>query len=85
MPEILVYVNQPSGEEHPPGVPSLEEVADTVAALEPISGVRSDRAGSVLRVSFAGGRAEQEEIERAIEASGYEIQRLSISGDYPEA
>lgn len=38
---------------------------------------------SVVAVSFEGGRAEQQEIERAVEEAGYEVSRLSVRSDFP--
>jgi hypothetical protein len=32
----------------------------------------------VVAVSFEGGKAEQEAIERAVEEAGYEVSRLSV-------
>jgi hypothetical protein len=38
----------------------------------------------VVAVSFEGGRAEREEIERAVEEAGYEISRLSVRTTFGE-
>jgi copper chaperone CopZ len=78
--EVHVYVNKPVGKD----VPALEEVGDTVSELGCVSDVRADTSGSVIAVSFDGGRTEQEEIEHTIEESGYEIGRLSVRSDFPE-
>jgi hypothetical protein len=37
----------------------------------------------VVAVTFTGGRAEQKEIERVIEETGYEISRRSVRTDFP--
>ncbi len=51
--------------------------------LEHVSEARADPIASVVAVSFEGGRAEQQEIERAIEEAGYEVSRLSVRSDFP--
>jgi copper chaperone CopZ len=51
--------------------------------LEHVSEARADPTGNVVAVSFEGGRAEQQEIERAIEEAGYEVSRLSVRSDFP--
>ncbi len=79
MADVHVYVNRPANEE----VPALEELADSVRGLDHVSEVRADRSGSVLAISFEGGPTEQEEIERAVRDAGYELQRLSVRGDFP--
>jgi hypothetical protein len=38
----------------------------------------------VVAVSYEGGKAEQEEIERAVEEAGYEISRLSVRSTVKE-
>jgi copper chaperone CopZ len=42
-----------------------------------------DPTGNVVAVSFEGGQDEQQEIERTIEETGYEISRLSVRTDSP--
>lgn len=78
--EVHVYVNKPANKD----VLDLEEVGDTVSGLDYVSEARANVSHSVIVVSFDGGRAEQEEIERTIENTGYEIERLSIRSDFPE-
>ncbi len=80
MPDVHFYVNRPPEKE---GVSALENVGDALSKLNHVSGVEVDPAANVVAVSFEGGRAEQEEIERAIEEAGYEISRLSVRTDYP--
>ena len=47
------------------------------------SEARADPTASAVAVSFEGGRAEQQEIERAVEEAGYEVSRLSVRSDFP--
>jgi hypothetical protein len=37
-----------------------------------------------VAVSFEGGQAEQDAIERAVEDAGYEVSRLSVRSDFTE-
>ena len=73
MPDVMVWVNR-SGDE---GVPGLEELGRAVEGLHHVSEVDVRTEGSVMHVSFEGGKAEQEEIERAIRGAGYEIFKVS--------
>ena len=52
--------------------------------LELVSEVRFDPAGNVVAVSFEGGEAEQEAIERAVEEAGYEVSRISVRTTFAE-
>lgn len=79
MPDIHVYVNRPAEQD----VPALEDLEDVLKRLEHVSEARADPTGNVVAVSFEGGRAEQQEIERAIEEAGYEVSRLSVRSDFP--
>lgn len=79
MPDIHVYVNRPAEQD----VPALEGLEDVLKRLEHVSEARADPTGNVVAVSFEGGRAEQQEIERAIEEAGYEVSRLSVRSDFP--
>jgi copper chaperone CopZ len=47
--------------------------------LDHVSEVDVRVEGSVVHVSFEGGKAEQEEIEDAIRQAGYEIFKVSYS------
>jgi hypothetical protein len=38
----------------------------------------------VVAVSFAGGKAEQEEIKRTVEETGYKVSRLSVRTTFAE-
>ena len=86
MPDIHVYVNRPS-EQDVPALGGLEEVLNRLERilkrLEHVSEARADPTGNVVAVSFEGGRAEQQEIVRAIEEAGYEVSRLSVRSDFP--
>lgn len=77
MPEMVVWVTKPSEKD----VPDLEEVGERVQGLGCVSGTDVRTEGSVMRVSFEGGKAEQEEIKHAIRESGYEIFKVSHSED----
>jgi len=79
VPDIHVYVNRPSGKD----VPTLEELEDVLKRLEHVSEARADPTGNVVAVSFEGGQAEKQEIERAIKEVGYEVSRLSVRSDFP--
>ncbi|HKZ27458.1 MAG TPA: heavy-metal-associated domain-containing protein [Rubrobacteraceae bacterium] len=79
MPDIHVYVNRPSEQD----APALEGLEDILKRLEHVSEARADPTGNVVAVSFEGGRAEQQEIVRAIEEAGYEVSRLSVRSDFP--
>ena len=72
MPEVHFYLTNPPDTE---GVPTL---GDALRKLNYVSEVEVDTSGSVVAVLFEGGRDEQQEIERAIEETGYEISRLSV-------
>ncbi len=73
MPDVMVWVTKRGDED----VPDLETLGEEVGRLDRVSEVDVRVEGSVLHVSFEGGRAEQEEIEGAIRQSGYEIFKVS--------
>jgi copper chaperone CopZ len=79
VPDIHVYVNRPSEQD----VPALEGLENVLKRLGHVSEARADPTGNVVAVSFEGGRAEQQEIVRAIEEAGYEVSRLSVRSDFP--
>lgn len=79
MSDIHVYVTRPPEKD----VPGLEGLEDVLQRLEHVSEAQADPTGSVVAVSFEGGQAEQQEIERAIKEAGYEISRLSVRSDFP--
>ncbi len=73
MPDVMVWVTKPGDED----VQDLETLGEEVGRLDRVSEVDVRVEGSMLHVSFEGGRAEQEEIEGAIRQSGYEIFKVS--------
>ena len=73
MPDVVVWVTKPSDVD----VPELETLGGEVRRLDHVSEVGFMTEQSALRVSFEGGKAEQEEIERAIREAGYEIFKVS--------
>jgi copper chaperone CopZ len=78
--DVHVYINRPAGKEGA----DLEDLRESVARLEHVSDVRFEPAGNVVAVSFEGGQAEQDAIERAVEDAGYEVSRLSVRTDFTE-
>ncbi len=80
MPEIHIYVSRPAEKE---GV-TLEDLEETLRKLEHVSDVAANSPGNVVAVSFEGGQAQQEEIERAVEEAAYEISRLSVRSTFSE-
>ncbi len=79
MPEVHVYVNRPPEKD----VPALEDLEDALRRLDHVSEVTAEPTGNVIAVSYEGGRAEQQEIEQAVENAGYEISRLSVKSEPP--
>ena len=79
MADVHIYVNKPPEKD----VPALEDLEGVLKRLDYVSEVRADPTGSVVAVSFEGGRDEQEEIERTIEETGYEVSRLSVRTTFP--
>jgi copper chaperone CopZ len=80
MPDIHFYVTKPPEKD----VPAFEGLADVVTRLEHVSEAKANPTTSVVAVTFAGGRAEQQEIERAIKEAGYVVSRRSVRTDYPK-
>ena len=79
MPDIHLYINEPSEEE----VPAFEGLEDVVKRLEHVCEAKADPTTSVVAVTFEGGRAEKQEIERVIKDAGYVVSRRSVRSDYP--
>src|SRR5215217_2127189 len=77
MPDIHFYVTKPPEKD----VPAFEGLADVVKKLEYVSEAKADPTTSVVAVTFRGGRAEQQEIERAIKQAGYVVSRRSVRSD----
>ena len=80
MADVHVYVNRPADKEET----NLEDLEEALRKLEYVSEVDVDPPGNVVGVSFDGGQAQQEEIERAVEEAGYEVSRISIRSTFPE-
>jgi copper chaperone CopZ len=80
MPDIHVYFNRPAVKEGA----DLEDLKEAIEHLEHVSEVSFDRSGNVVAVSFEGGEAEQEAIERAVEEAGYEVSRISVRSTFSE-
>ncbi len=78
--DVHVYVTRPSEKE---GV-AWEDIEETLKKLEHVSEVRVHPPESVVAVSFEGGQAEREEIERAVEEAGYEVSRVSLRTTFAE-
>jgi hypothetical protein len=51
--------------------------------LHHISEAKAYPSYGVITVSFKGGADQEDEIERAIEKTGYEISRLSVREGFP--
>jgi copper chaperone CopZ len=78
--DVHVYVNRPAGKEGA----NLEDLEEALRKLEYVSEVEADPPGNVVAVSFEGGQAEREEIERAVEKAGYEVSRISVRTTFRE-
>jgi hypothetical protein len=79
VPEVHVYITKPQDKD----VPKLEDVENTLKGLHHISEAKAYPSYGVITVSFIGGWDEEDEIERVIEKTGYEISRLSIREGFP--
>ncbi len=80
MADVHVYVNRPAGKEGT----DLEDLEEALRKLEYVSEVELDPPGNVVAVSFEGGQAEREEIERTVEEAGYEVSRISVRTTFSE-
>jgi copper chaperone CopZ len=78
--DVHVYFNRPADKEGG----DLQDLKEALKNLEHVSEVRFDPSGNVVAVSFEGGQAEQEAIERAVEEAGYEVSRLSVRTTFAE-
>ena len=74
MADVHVYVTRPAQNE---GV-TLGDIEEVLSKLDYVSGVEVSPTESVVAVSFEGGKAEQEEIKRTVEETGYKVSRLSV-------
>ena len=80
MADVHIYVNRPSQKEGA----ALEDIEGVLRKLEYVSGVEVSPTGNVVAVTFEGGKAEQEEIKRTVEETGYKVSRLSVRTTFPE-
>ena len=80
MPDIHVYVTRPSDKDF---LEAFEGLEDVVKRLEHVSEAKADPTHSVVAVTFEGGRAEKQQIKRAIEEVGYKVSRLSVRSEFP--
>ncbi|MDQ3864275.1 MAG: heavy-metal-associated domain-containing protein [Actinomycetota bacterium] len=80
MSDVHVYVNRPAGKEGT----NLEDIEEALRELDYVSDVDLNPPGNVVAVSFEGGKAEREEIKRAVEEAGYEVSRLSVRSTFEE-
>ena len=77
MPDIHFFVTKPPEKD----VPALESLEGVLQKLESVSEAKADPTTSVVAVTFAGGRDEQQEIEHAIKQAGYVVSRRSVRSD----
>ena len=70
---MMVWVTKPGDED----VPGMKSLGEEVGRLDHVSEVDVRTEGSIVHVSFEGGKDEQEEIEDAIRKAGYEIFKVS--------
>jgi copper chaperone CopZ len=78
--DIHVYVNRAADKEGT----GLEDLQEALTKLDHVSDVDVNSPGNVVAVSFEGGKAEQEAIERAVEEAGYEVSRISVRSTFDE-
>ena len=72
--DVHIYVTRPADKEGA----ALEDIERALRELDYVSGVETSPEGNVVAVSFEGGKAEQEEITRTVEETGYKVSRLSV-------
>jgi copper chaperone CopZ len=80
MADVHVYVNRPAEKEGTP----LEDLEEAISKLDHVTDVEINSPGNVVAVSFEGGKAEREEIERTVEEAGYDISRVSVRTTFSE-
>jgi copper chaperone CopZ len=78
--DVHVYVDRPAGKEDA----DLEDLGEALRGLDHVSDVHVDAPGNVVAVSYEGGKAGREAIERAVEEAGYGVSRLSVRSDFKE-
>ena len=79
MPDVHIYVTKSPEKD----ALALEDLEDVLKRLGYVSEVRADPTGSVVAVSFEGGRDEREGIDHTIEEAGYEVSRSSVRTTFP--
>ncbi|HEU4493561.1 MAG TPA: heavy-metal-associated domain-containing protein [Rubrobacteraceae bacterium] len=80
MEDVHVYLDRPVGKEDA----DLEDIGEVLQGLDHVSAVRVDASANVVAVSYEGGKAGREAIERAVEKAGYGVSRLSVRSDFEE-
>ena len=80
MADVHVYVNRPADKEGT----TLEDLEEALRKLAHVSDVDVNSPGNVVAVSFEGGQAEQEAIERTVEEAGYEVSRVPVRSNFAE-
>ncbi|HKH39094.1 MAG TPA: heavy-metal-associated domain-containing protein [Rubrobacter sp.] len=80
MADVHVYVTRPAQKEGA----ALEAIEGVLSKLDYVSGVEVSPTENVVAVSFEGGKAEQEEIKRTVEETGYQVSRLSVRTTFAE-
>jgi hypothetical protein len=80
VPVVHIYVTKLQDKDGPV---LGDVVEDALRQLNYVSEAKAYPTYSVLTVSFKEGRNEGEEIERAIERTGYEISQLSVREGFP--
>jgi copper chaperone CopZ len=78
--DVHVYVDRPPGKEDA----DLEDLGEALRGLDHVSEVHVDASANVVAVSYEGGKAGREAIERAVEEAGYGVSRLSVRSDFEE-
>ena len=78
--DVHVYVTRPAAKEGA----TLEDIEGVLRNLDYVSGVEVSTSENVVAVSFEGGKAEQEEIKRTVEETGYRVSRLSVRSSFAE-
>ena len=80
MEDVHIYVDRPAGKEDT----ALEDLEEALRALDHVSNVDVNSPSNVVAVSYEGGKAEREAIERAVEEAGYGVSRLSVRSNFEE-
>ncbi len=80
MEDVHVYVDRPAGKEDA----DLEDLGEALRRLDHVFEVDVNASGNVVAVSYEGGTAGRERIERAVEEAGYGVSRLSVRSDFDE-